>query len=85
MTYRYRGKRIQLRPYNRLKPKLDMKTLKFLMPLAEELRELATKGPDELEKMGNIVTEGLSKRKSLLDITDEEVDLYLTSLVEGEV
>jgi hypothetical protein len=65
--------------------KLDPKLLRKLLPLTDEVQRLGRLGPDNLEKMGNLVTAELSKYKSLIDITDEEVDLYLSALVFEEI
>tara|TARA_R110002012_G_C11615368_1_gene608482 strand:- start:1415 stop:1618 length:204 start_codon:yes stop_codon:yes gene_type:complete len=65
--------------------KLDPKLLRKLLPLTDEVQRLARLGPDNLEEMGNLVTAELSKYESLIDITDEEVDLYLNALVFEEV
>jgi hypothetical protein len=83
LTY-IRGKIVKLRQSVEML-ELDMDILKFLMPQAERLQELGRGGPDNLDEMSNIVTEQLSKRKSLLDITDEEVEMYLESLVTGDI
>lgn len=84
MRIRYRGKKIRLARKS-VVPELDVDTLKFLMPQAKRLQELGRGGPDNLDKMSSIVTEQLSRRKSLLDITDEEVEMYLDSLVTGDI
>lgn len=64
---------------------LDPKILRKLLPLTEELQRLSRLGPDQLEEMGNLVTIELSKYKPLLDISDDEVDAYVSALVYEEL
>lgn len=78
-----RGKIVKLRP-STVMPELDYKILKKLLPLTDELQRMYRSGTDESDEMGNLVTAHLSKYKSLLEITDEEVDLYLEALVFEE-
>jgi hypothetical protein len=78
-----RGKIIKLR-LNDTVPKLDYKILRKLLPLSEELQKMYRSANDESDEMSSLVTRHLSKYKSLLDITDEEVDMYLEALVFEE-
>lgn len=82
MTY-IRGKIVKLRPSTEM-PELDYKILRKLLPLTDELQSMYNSGKDESLEMGSLVTAHLSKYKSLLEITDEEVDLYLEALVFEE-
>lgn len=82
MTY-IRGKIVQLRQSVKV-PELDYKILKKLLPLTEKLQRMYGSSYDESDEMGSLVTMHLSKYKSLLEITDEEVDLYLEALVFEE-
>lgn len=78
-----RGKIVKLRPSIEM-PELDYKILKKLLPLTDELQRMYRSRKDESDEMGNLVTVHLSKYKSLLEITDEEVNLYLEALVFEE-
>lgn len=82
MTY-VRGKIIKLRKGGSM-PELDYKILRKLLPLTDELQRMYRSRQDQSDKMGSLVTEHLSKYKSLLEITDEEVNLYLEALVFEE-
>lgn len=78
-----RGKIIRLR-LNDTVPELDYKILRKLLPLSEELQKMYGSANDQSDEMSSLVTMHLSKYKSLLDITDEEVDMYLEALVFEE-
>ena len=78
-----RGKIVKLRSSSKM-PELNYKILKRLLPITDELQRMYRSGKDESDEMGGLVTLHLSKYKSLLDITDEEVDMYLEALVFEE-
>lgn len=79
----YRGKIVKLRRSVGM-PAIDYKILKKLLPITDELQKMHNSGTDKSVEMGNLVTAHLSKYKSLLEITDEEIDLYLVALVFEE-
>lgn len=61
---------------------VDYSILNKIRPYANKVRALSSQGQDLA--IDTLVTSLLSKYKPFLEITEEEVDLYTTSLIFGE-
>jgi hypothetical protein len=61
---------------------VDYSILNEIRPYADRVRALSRQGQDL--SIDTLITSLLSKHKPLLEITEEEVDLYATSLIFGE-
>ena len=61
---------------------IDYSILNEIRPYADKVKALSEQGQDL--SIDTLVTSLLSKYKPFLEITEEEVDLYTTSLIFGE-
>ena len=64
---------------------VDPEVVEDMQSIAKEIKRMAIDTEkDNIMEMGDLVTEILSTHKKIKDITEEEVEEYVDSLVYGE-